>query len=61
MLRTYLRSQGWTISGTTMTVGRSDGQNTYAYTELIPGMDLENIVRIDQRTSIKIYKVVGYY
>lgn len=60
-MRAYLRAQGWTISGTTMTVGRTDEQNTYAYIELIPGTDVSEVVKVTERASIKIYRVLGCY
>ena len=61
--RTYIRSSGWTISGTTMTAGRTDLAETATgiYAQLGPhvgGTDIH--VAVEAINKIKIFRVVGY-
>ena len=61
--RTYIRSSGWTISGTTMTAGRTDQSETATgiYAQLGPhvgGTDIH--VAVEANNKIKIFRVLGY-
>ena len=61
--RMYIRSSGWTISGTTMTAGRTDltEEKNGVYTQLgqhVGGTDI--YVDVAASTSIKIFRVLGY-
>lgn len=61
--RVYLRTSGWTISGTSMTVGRSDlsGANRGVYGQMYPHANGTNIdVKVTANNYIKIVKVLGY-
>ena len=63
--RIYIRTSGWTISGTTMTPGRSDlsGENAGVYGQFYPdagGVGTKVDVKVTKNNYIKIYKVVGY-
>lgn len=61
--RVYIRSSGWTISGTTMTPGRSDlsGENVGVYGQFYPNAGGTNIdVKVTENSYIKIYRVLGY-
>jgi hypothetical protein len=61
--RLYIRSSGWTISGTSMTVGRSDlsGANRGVYGQLYPNANGTNSdAKVTVNNYIKIFRVVGY-
>lgn len=61
--RVYIRASGWTISGTSMTVGRSDlsGANRGVYGQMYPHANGTNIdVKVTENNYIKIFKVLGY-
>lgn len=63
--RIYIRTSGWTISGTSMTPGRSDlsGQNQGVYGQFYPdagGVGTKVDVKTTKNNYIKIVKVVGY-
>ena len=63
--RLYVRSSGWTISGTSMTVGRTDlgGANRGVYGQFYPyaGGEGTNIdVNITANNYIKIFRIIGY-
>ena len=61
--RLYIRSSGWTISGTSMTVGRSDlnEDNRGVYGQLYPNANGTNSdVKVTINNYIKIFRVVGY-
>ena len=61
--RLYIRSSGWTISGTSMTPGRSDleNKNRGVYAQIYPsvgGTDVD--VSVTAKNYIKIVRVLGY-
>ena len=59
----YIRSSGWTISGTSMTVGRSDlsGANRGVYGQMYPHANGTNIdVKVEAQNYIKIFRILGY-
>lgn len=61
--RLYIRTSGWTISGTSMTVGRSDlsGANRGVYCQLYPHANGTNIdVNVTTNNYIKIFRILGY-
>ena len=61
--RMYIRTSGWTISGTSMTVGRSDlsGENRGVYGQLYPNANGTNSdVKVTANNYIKIFRVLGY-
>lgn len=61
--RVYIRVSGWTISGTSMTVGRSDlsGANRGVYGQMYPHANGTNIdVKVTENNYIKIFRVLGY-
>lgn len=61
--RLYIRSSGWTISGTSITVGRSDlsGENRGVYVQLYPNANGTNVdVKLEEQNYIKIFRVLGY-
>lgn len=61
--RVYIRTSGWTISGTSMTVGRSDlsGTNRGVYGQIYPHANGTNIdVKVTANNYIKIFRVLGY-
>lgn len=61
--RIYIRSSGWTISDTSMIIGRSDLSNLNAgvYGQIYPHADGTNIdVKITPNIYIKIFRVLGY-
>lgn len=61
--RVYIRVSGWTISGTSMTVGRSDlsGANRGVYGQLYPNANGTNSdVKVTQNNYIKIFRILGY-
>lgn len=61
--RVYIRTSGWTISGSSMTVGRSDlsGANRGAFAQLYANAGGSNIdVNISTNNYIKIFRVLGY-
>lgn len=61
--RVYIRTSGWTISGTSMTVGRSDlsGANRGVYAQLYPHANGTNIdAKVEAQNYIKIFRILGY-
>lgn len=61
--RMYIRASGWTISGTSMTVGRSDlsGANRGIYGMIYPHASGTYIdVNVTEDNCIKIFRVLGY-
>lgn len=62
--RVYIRASGWTISGTSMIVGRSDlgnDVNRGVYGQIYPHANGTNIdVKVTANNYIKILRVVGY-
>lgn len=62
--RIYIRSSGWTISGTTMTPGRTDldgTPNVGVYGQFYPHANGTNIdVKVTENSYIKIFRVLGY-
>ena len=61
--RVYIRTSGWTISGTSITVGRSDlsGANRGVYGQMYPHANGTNIdVKFTENNYIKIFRVLGY-
>lgn len=61
--RAYIRTSGWTISGTTMTPGRSDlsGANRGVYAQIYPHASGTNIdVNVTAQNYIKIFRILGY-
>lgn len=61
--RVYIRTSGWTISGTSMTVGRTDldGANRGVYTQLYKNAGGTNVdVSLSANNYIKIFRVLGY-
>lgn len=63
--RLYVRSSGWTISGSSMTVGRTDlsGANRGVYGQLYPsagGVGTNVDVKVTAENNIKIFRIVGY-
>ena len=61
--RAYIRTSGWTISGTTMTPGRSDldGANRGVYAQIYPHASGTNIdVNVTANNYIKIVRILGY-
>lgn len=61
--RVYIRVSGWTISGTSMTVGRSDlsGTNRGVYGQMYPHANGTNIdVKVTENNYIKIFRILGY-
>lgn len=61
--RVYIRTSGWTISDTSMTVGRSDlsGVNRGVYGQMYPHANGTNIdVKVEASNYIKIFRVLGY-
>ena len=61
--RVYVRVSGWTISGTSMTVGRSDlsGANRGVYGQFYPHANGTNIdVKVEAQNYIKIFRILGY-
>lgn len=62
-MRLYIRTSGWTISGTSMTVGRSDlsGANRGVYAQLYTNAGgINTDVNITANNYIKIFRVIGY-
>ena len=61
--RVYIRTSGWTISGKSMTVGRSDleGKNRGVYAQIYKNAGGTNIdVSVSEKNYIKIVRVLGY-
>ena len=61
--RVYIRSSGWTISGASMIVGRSDlsGVNAGVYGQMYPHANGTNIdVKVTANNYIKIFRILGY-
>jgi hypothetical protein len=61
--RMYIRSSGWTISGTAVTPGRSDlsGDNRGAYGQFYANADGEGVdVKVTASNYIKIFRILGY-
>lgn len=61
--RVYIRVSGWTISGTSMTVGRSDlsGANRGVYGQMYPNANGTNSdVKVTENNYIKIFRILGY-
>lgn len=61
--RVYIRTSGWTISGTSMTVGRTDlsGANRGVYGQIYPHANGTNIdVKVTENNYIKIFRILGY-
>ena len=63
--RAYIRTSGWTISGTTITPGRSDlnGANRGVYAQIYPdagGVGTKVDTKVTANNYIKIYRVLGY-
>ena len=57
-VRLYLRTSAWTISGTSMTVGRTsyNGKNDGVFATIYSG----GTVSVEHQQHIKIYKILGY-
>lgn len=61
--RIYIRSSGWTISETSVILGRSDLSNLNAgiYGQIYPNANGENIdVKITTNLYIRIFRILGY-
>ena len=61
--RVYIRASGWTISGTSMTVGRTDlnGLNRGVYGQIYPHANGTNIdAKVTENNYIKIFRILGY-
>lgn len=61
--RVYIRTSGWTISGTTMTPGRSDlsGANRGVYGQIYKDAGGTNVdANVTAQNYIKIFRVLGY-
>lgn len=59
--RVYIRTSGWTISGTSMTPGRSNGENAGVYAQIYPHANGTNIdAKVIEANYIKIFRIVGY-
>ena len=63
--RIYIRSSAWTISGTSMTTGRTDlsGANNGVYAQIYPqagGANTNIDVKVEKNEYIKIFRVLGY-
>lgn len=61
--RVYIRTSGWTISGTTMTPGRTDlnGSNRGVYGQIYKDAGGTNVdVNVTAKNYIKIVRILGY-